>query len=237
MNIENYKRFFTAEYLMGPNSLRILDEIMTLCPLKHGDDGLILDLGCGTGITSFYLCRETGAKILANDLWISTEDNSARFDALGVGDRITPILADARELGVEENRYDAVVSIDSYHYFAGVPGYFASNILPCIKPGGMALIAIPGIKDEYDGRTMELLSPWLGDEASLFKSPRQWREIIGSHPDIESVDISELGCFEQAWSDWLSIDNEYARGDAQHFESIIRPCSNLIAIVIKKRQG
>ena len=34
--IENYREFFTKEYLMGPNSLRLLDEMLRKYPLKEG---------------------------------------------------------------------------------------------------------------------------------------------------------------------------------------------------------
>ena len=33
---ENYREFFNKEYLMGPNSLQLLDEMLTKYPLKEG---------------------------------------------------------------------------------------------------------------------------------------------------------------------------------------------------------
>ena len=44
---ENYKEFFTKDYLMGPNSLRLLDEVLQKYPLKPGSR--VMDLGCGAG--------------------------------------------------------------------------------------------------------------------------------------------------------------------------------------------
>ena len=51
--VENYREFFTKNYLMGPNSLRLLDEMLRKSPLKEG--GRVMDLGCGMGITSLFL--------------------------------------------------------------------------------------------------------------------------------------------------------------------------------------
>lgn len=98
MELEKYRPYWTKDYLMGPNSLRVLQELLEKNPCPLNADSLILDLGCGTGLTSFALCMETGAKVLANDLWISGEENAARFAAWGVGDRITPVHENADNL-------------------------------------------------------------------------------------------------------------------------------------------
>ena len=45
-NIEKYKKYFTKEYLMGPNSFRLLDELISRCPEDVKFDRT-LDLGCG----------------------------------------------------------------------------------------------------------------------------------------------------------------------------------------------
>ena len=47
MRCDNYRDFFTKDYLMGPNSLRLLDEMLEKYPLKEGSR--IMDLGCGMG--------------------------------------------------------------------------------------------------------------------------------------------------------------------------------------------
>ena len=235
MNLEFYKTYFTADYLMGPNSLRILKELLYRNPKTLAADSLVLDLGCGKGLTSFALCHETGAKVLANDLWISGEENAARFAAWGAGDRITPVHENADNLHFDKEIFDAVVSIDSYHYFAGKEGYFQHKILPFLKPGGVALFGVPGIKEEYDDKTIELLTPWLGEEAYMFRSVRQWRKILGNSPDIASIDVIELGCFEAAWQDWLATDNEFARGDSDCWENIIKPYTNFVGMIVRKK--
>ena len=189
---------------MGPNSVRILAELLDKYPLQLADDDLILDLGCGTGLTSFVIAIETRAKVYANDLWVSAEENGKRFTQWGVGGQIEPICEDANNLHFEEKQFNALVSIDSYYYFAGQEGFFQEKILPFMKDGGVVLIGIPGLKDEYTNRAKELLFDWLGDDAYMFKSPTHWKKLVGSHDRIKTVITWEMDCFEKAWGEWLA---------------------------------
>ena len=234
MNPEHYRPYLTREYLMGPNSLRILSELLDRAHPLPGPDALILDLGCGTGLTSYALCHETGARVYANDLWVSGEENAARFAAWGVGDRVTPVHENADHLHFAPESFDAIVSIDSYHYFAGSEGYFEQRILPFLKPGGVAIFGVPGIREEFDTQTEALFADWAADEAYMFRSVRQWRHLLGNSPEIASVWVGELDCFEAAWQDWLVSGHEYARRDGEFWESTIRPHSNFVGMIVQK---
>ena len=233
MDISNYKKYISEETMMGPNSVRILAELFNKYTLQLAPDDLILDLGCGKGLTSLVIVKETGARVYANDLWISAEDNEKRFAHWGVGEQVTPICEDANNLHFEKTQFKALISIDAYHYFAGYKGFFQEKILPFIKDNGVVLIGIPGLKDEYTGHAEELLSDWLGDDAYMFKSPKLWKEIIGSSDRIESVQTWEMACFDEAWNEWLAVNNKFACGDKQHFETIIKPYTCFVGICIR----
>ena len=233
MDLSSYREYMTAEILMGPNSARILEELLSKHPLARGSENSVLDLGCGKGLTSLILARETGAKVYANDLWIPAEENAGRFRAWGVGGQITPVHKDANELTFDRGQFSALVSVDSYHYFATKPGFFQEKILPFLGDNATVLIGIPGIKDEYAGRSEELLPDWLGAEAYMFKSPAEWKAIIGTHNRIEQVETWEMGCFDPAWKDWLATGNPFAQGDQQFFETIIQPYTCFVGIYIR----
>lgn len=67
-NAEKYKDYFTKEYLMGPNSFRLLDELISSSP-ENIDYGRVLDLGCGFALTSLFIANETNAQsVYAFDL-------------------------------------------------------------------------------------------------------------------------------------------------------------------------
>ncbi len=233
MDIRDYKKYISSETMMGPNSIRILEELFDKYHLHLTSDDRILDLGCGKGLTSLVIAKETGARVYANDLWISAEENEKRFNKWGVGGQLIPVCEDANHLHFEEKNFSALVSIDSYHYFAGRKGFFGEKILPFIKDGGVVLIGVPGLKDAYTDRAEELLSDWLGDEAYMFKSPKTWKELIGNDDRIESVTTWEMDCFSKAWSEWLAVDNKFAQGDKQHFETIIKPYTCFVGIYVK----
>lgn len=232
MKTDDYKEYISAETMMGPNSVRILEELFHKYPLRLHPDDVVLDLGCGTGLTSLIIAKETGARVFADDLWVSAEENGKRFAEWSVGEQITPVCEDANDLHFEKKQFRALISIDSYHYFAGSKGFFREKLLPFLKENGVVLIGIPGLKDEYTGRAEELLVNWLGDESYMFKSPKQWKELIGRSDRIESVKTWEMDCFHQAWDDWLAADNKFALGDRQHFETIIKPYTCFVGIYI-----
>lgn len=237
MNMDDYKAYVSAETMMGPNSVRILAELFEKYPLQLAPNDMVLDLGCGTGLTSLIIAKETGAKVFANDLWVSAQENEKRFAAWGVEEQVTPVCEDANSLPFEEQQFQVLISIDAYHYFAGSKGFFQEKILPFIKDGGVVLIGIPGLRDAYAGCEKELLTDWLGEDAAMFKNPKAWQELIGDSDRIESVKVWEMDCFSEAWNDWLDTNNKFALGDRQYFESVIQPYTCFIGIYIKLKQA
>lgn len=217
MKTDNYKAFFTKEHLMGPNSLKLLDELLLNAP-DAVDGGYVLDLGCGTGITSLFLARETRAeKVFATDLWVAAGDNWRRAQAWGQQSKIIPIHADATDLPYGEGFFQTIISVDAYHYFGGEEGFFAQKILPLLVPGGTVLLAMPGVKEEgvQDGA---LMREWAGDEASLFHSAEWWKQHILKGSQGITVRAYESARYDEAWQDWFATGHEYALQDKAFME-------------------
>lgn len=235
MRSDHYKNHFEASYLMGPNSVRLADALLEEYPLHFTADNKVLDLGCGKGLTSLFIANETGATVYANDLWISEEENRARFAEWNMQNRLIPVHEDANDLHFGKEMFDALISIDAYHYFGGKEGFFTERILPFLKSGAIALIAIPGMKNEFSGRSEELLTPWLGDEAYMFQSAGSWKKIIGAHEDIAEVRTWELDTFDQPWQEWFDTQHPFALGDLSYYESLIKPYTAFVAIMVRKK--
>ncbi|MBR5287716.1 MAG: class I SAM-dependent methyltransferase [Clostridia bacterium] len=231
--MKEYQKYLSVETLMGPNSLRLLEELLSRFPPVLSKDDIVLDLGCGKGLTTLAITRETPAKAYACDLWITAEENTQRFAQWGIGDRAVAFHEDANDLHFSKHLFQALISVDAYHYFAGTRGFFDKKMLPLLKDGAEILIAIPGMKAAYTGQAEALLSDWLGNDAYMFKSMTEWRDIIGTHERIDRVDIWEMDCFESAWNDWFSTEHEFALSDKPFFETLIRPYTCFIGIRIR----
>jgi len=235
MRADRYKHLFTKELLMGPNAVRLLDEMLEHHPIEGGR---VLDLGCGTGLTSLFLARETGAeRIFAVDLWIPATANWRRIREWGLEDRIIPLHADARDLPFPEDFFDVVVSVDSYHYYGCEERFFADKMLPLIRPGGRALILVPGLKREIEGDPPELLVRWLGDEIAQFHDRDWWRRHIaeGCEDRIE-LEVYETRQFEQPWRDWFDSGHEYGLDDWHHLSQGVDKLISFIVIAARVKQ-
>ena len=82
---EKYRQYFTRDCLMGPNSFRLLDELIRRAPASPCYDRT-LDLGCGMALTSVFMANETPAEqVYAFDLWVSATDNYKRIRSLDLG--------------------------------------------------------------------------------------------------------------------------------------------------------
>ncbi|MGG4184365.1 methyltransferase domain-containing protein [Paenibacillus jamilae] len=93
----------------------MLEELSKNLTLQKGMR--VLDLGCGTGLTSIYLAQKFDITVFAVDLWISATENYRRFREFGLESQIIPIHADACHLPFAEQYFDAVISVDAYQYF------------------------------------------------------------------------------------------------------------------------
>lgn len=233
---ESFEPSLVTSKIMGPNPLKLAEEMLdgNLIP----DDAVVLDLGSGTGITSALLAREYGFTVYAADLWSDPSDNMRFFESLELSNhQIIPVKVDAEQgLPFATEFFDAVASIDSYHYFGRDPGYLGDKLLPYVKHGGLLYLAFPGmVRDCHDDLPSALLASWTPEQLEYMHDIDWWREIIGHTDDAEIVGVRELTCHEEAWADWLACDNEYAVGDRASAEAGGLAYLNSIAFTLRRR--
>ncbi|MPM96176.1 hypothetical protein SDC9_143334 [bioreactor metagenome] len=221
--------------IMGPNPAKLLEELMNRFPLEAGQT--IMDLGCGQGVTSIMLAKEYAQRVFAVDLWISASENWQRFVAQGLTNRqIVPIHEDAHELPFAQDFFDAVVSIDSYHYFGLDKAYLGKHLLPLVKTGGWLLFAVPGFHhDIHADIPKEMLLSWSPEDLDTIHDADYWRNVIEATEGIEIVAIEEMESNEECWQDWLKTENEYAVMDRAAMNAGAGKYFNFIAIALRKK--
>lgn len=210
--MKHHKKFMLST-MMGPNAMRVSEEIASY--LEINETTRVLDLGCGMGLSSILLAEKFGATVFAADLWISPTCNDKRFKKAGLGEKIIPLFADATKgLPFAHDYFDVILCVDAYHYF-GHTEEMLPSLLPYIKKGGHIAVGVPGLKKEFVHGIPEELKPY-GLEEANFHTVGWWKGLWSKASDVRIVIAREMDCHEKAWSEWLMCsDNPYAVGDRE----------------------
>ena len=226
---------YPTQSMMGPNALMILRELLQARSLRQGCR--VLDLGCGKGLSSVYLAKAYDAQVFAVDLWVTASENHRRFSRLGLDKQIIPLHADAASLPFADDYFDAVISIDAYHYFGGDDHYFDRHLRPLLKHGALAALALVGLKNELPGGIPQEMRPFW-DEASFstWHSAGWWApRFIDKLSDLK---VQEMACFDRAWAQWLATDDPHAVGDRAMMAADSGRYMNLVSVTgINRKPG
>jgi SAM-dependent methyltransferase len=172
---------------MGPNPLWQLEDLLPDLGLNAGQR--VLDLGSGMGATSVFLAKECDVDVVAVDLWVDAPTATGTFVDAGVGERVTAIQADARNLPFSDGEFDAIVSIDAFEYF-GTDVHLLPRLLRVLKPGGRIAMSTPAlVTDPYEGAVPDYVRELAGWEAACWHSPQWWHrhwELSGLVGDIRA---------------------------------------------------
>jgi cyclopropane fatty-acyl-phospholipid synthase-like methyltransferase len=206
-----YDPVWLVNNMMGPNPLWLMEYLTDRLTLGAGQR--VMDLGCGRGLTSVFLGREFGARVHAVDLWISAGENWPRILEAGEDARVVPIRANANELPFAEGYFDAIISVDAYHYF-GTPAEYLANIVRYLAPGGVLAIACPGLRREITS-VPESLAPFWQSGFEHFHSAQWWRDLWQESGlvTILHADMVEHGAAD--WLRWTETVDDWARANGQ----------------------
>ncbi len=194
---------YNAQWLidngMGPNPLWLTEWLSESMELKPGMR--VLDLGCGRGASSIFLAREFEAKVWAADVWVKATDNAVRFEEAGVADRVSPVYAEAHALPFAHDYFDAIVSIDAYHYF-GTDDLYLGYISRYLRTGGQLGIVVPALDAEMRGEVPAHLRPYWDWEFCSFHTPAWWRRHWEKTRMVKVQTADALTNGAKLWMDW-----------------------------------
>ena len=192
-----YEPQWLIDNAMGPHPLWLMEWLWPALDLPPGSR--VLDLGCGAALTSIFLANEYDADVVAADLWVEPTDNWARISAADCTGRILPVRAEAHDLPFADGYFDAIVSVDAYHYF-GTDELYLAYLRRFVAPGGRIGIAVPALVAEFDDDEVpEHLLPYWEPDFWTFHSPRWWRQ-LWSRSGVVEVDRADL--LDDGWLDW-----------------------------------
>lgn len=141
----------------------------------------------------------------ATDLWIPADENWGRIREAGVEKLVFPFHAEAHALPYAESFFDALVSLDAYHYFGTDDLYLGRYFAPLVRPGGQIGVVVPGLVREFEGSPpAHLASFWAREwEFWSFHSPEWWRR-HWAKTGLVDVEVADL--IPEGWQYWLHWD-------------------------------
>lgn len=203
----SYDPIWVLENQMGPNVLWLTEALSQVLELNPGMR--VLDMGCGKAVSSIFLAKEFGVQVWATDLWIDASDNWRRIQAAGMGQQVFPISAEAHALPFAREFFDAIYSMDAYHYFGTGDMYLGQYFYKLVKPGGLIGIIVPGLVKEFNRHDIpEHLKPYWEWEFHTFHSPEWWRQ---HWEKTGLVEVLHADTLPDGWKEWLHWNEVRAR--------------------------
>jgi cyclopropane fatty-acyl-phospholipid synthase-like methyltransferase len=197
-----HSEWITASVSGGANSLWLTEWLTEALDLRPGMR--VLDLGCGRGASSIFLCREFDVQVWAADLWNSVSERFQRVRDAGVERGVFPIHADGRSLPFAAEFFDAIICVDAFPYCGGTDELYLNDLARLVRPGGLVGIAGAGVTQDIDGAAVpeHLRAWWTQDQGWCLHSAKWWRRHWEQSGivDVEVADTMPDGW--QRWLDW-----------------------------------
>jgi SAM-dependent methyltransferase len=191
-----YDLGWVVENRMGPHPLWLMEALTTVLALEPGTR--VLGLGAGTALTSIFLAREFDVSVVAADLWVDPTENRRRVREAGAEHLVLPLRVEAHDLPFADESFDAIVSVDAYHYF-GTDDLYLSRCVRLLRPRGRIGIVVPGLVTELDEVPAHLRPYWDPDLWTLH-SPQWWNR----HWERSGrVEVERADLLPDGWTEWL----------------------------------
>lgn len=207
-----YRGQWMVDNAMGPNALWLTEAVTAVMDLEPGMR--VLDLGCGRAISSIFLAREFGVQAWAADLWTPPGENFARIREAGAEANVFPLRCEAHDLPFAAGFFDAVVSVDAYHYF-GTDDFYLPYLAEFLRPGGQIGIAVPGLAEELEDDPPEELTRFWEPAFWSFHSVDGWQRHWRRSGEVEVELADTIPGAEDDWLHWdrVCLDAWHAKND------------------------
>jgi len=136
--------------------LDMLDLAVKISKVK--DNEQVLDIGCGTGLTSLKFLQAADCKVHGIDLSQGMLDIwKHKIEKLNLASRVTMVLGDITNLNLEDTSFDIVVSTVTLHHVVDKQPVI-DKIYRILKPGGRFLMGELDLDSSGDIREVKRLN-------------------------------------------------------------------------------
>lgn len=190
-----YDKTMVRKCMAGPNALYLTEELTDSMDIKPGT--LVLDLGCGRGLSSVFLAKEYGADVYAVDKNVYASETCMMLRDMGLDGHVFPIQADAASLPVPNGIIDTLVCVNAYHNFGMEAGFFETRIKPALKEDAQVGFVLLG-------RDKDFVYKDDGNENPVFWTMDEWKHWFES----EGIDVricEQLRSTQRAWKEWMTV--------------------------------
>lgn len=118
------------------------------------------------------------------------------------------LRVEAHELHFAAAYFDAIVSVDAYHYF-GTEESYLSYLSRFARPGATLAIAVPSVRRGLDGAPPPGLEPYWHDDMFTFHTPEWWRTHVARTTTVHAADWHDDGWVE--WLLWCEVCGDHLR--------------------------
>lgn len=190
-----YDKTMVRKCMAGPNALYLTEELTDSMDIKPGT--LVLDLGCGRGLSSVFLAKEYGADVYAVDKNVYDSETCMMLRDMGLDGHVFPIQADAASLPVPNGIIDTLVCVNAYHNFGMEAGFFETRIKPALKEDAQVGFVLLGRDKDFVYKDDD-------NENPVFWTMDEWKHWFES----EGIDVricEQLRSTQRAWKEWMTV--------------------------------
>jgi len=188
--ILRYEKIFGRTYVSvgGEYTTSMLTEKLNLQPNMR-----VLDIGCGTGGSAFFMARRYGVDVHGLDLSTNMIDIAHEYRTEmepAVKHRVQFYIEDATEIDYPESFYDVVYSRDAILHIKDKFSLF-KKFMTTLKPGGKVLISDYCVGDQEQ---TEHFKAYVKNRDYKLLTVKEYGNALqrAGFVDVEAVDVSNI---------------------------------------------
>jgi len=182
---------------IGPGGLYLVSLLAKKLDLSP--NALVLDLGCGSGMSSLYLADNFKVKVIAADLWRDPTVTARNIESRGHRGDIIPLKLDASEpLPFAEDYFDAILCINNLNFY-GTELAVIDRIASHLKRGGVFCSGGECVNEEFTPEQIanppdvyNFVKPVWEDDFLTSHSAKWWADHIARSEELQLISCEEL---------------------------------------------